>query len=146
MLHGQVSFDLSEGKQRLVLDRDQAGVVVDYVAERPLKMRQWTGYEPQPDHAYLASIKSPDIPPQWHVEAASAEAADSAFTLTVLRPYKHGRKFPSAVKTERNPSGLAITVGTPEQSEVNIVFDLSGRGEFIRVRSGNREWKVTRSQ
>jgi hypothetical protein len=146
MLHGQVPFDLSEDKQRLVLDRDQAGVVVDYVAERPLKMRQWTGYEPEPDHAYLASIKSPDIPPQWHVEAANAEAADSAFTLTVLRPYKHGRQPSSAVRTDRGPSGLAITVGTPEQPEVNVIFDLSGRGDFIKVRSGSREWKVTRPE
>jgi hypothetical protein len=142
MLHGQASFDVREGEQRLVLDREKAGVVVDYVSERPLRIRQWTGYEPEPDHAYLASIKSPGIPPQWHVEAASAEAAESTFTLTVLRPYKKGHQPSSAGRTERTPGRLSITVSTPEQPEVTIVFDQSGGREFIRIKAGGREWKV----
>jgi hypothetical protein len=100
---------IPKGSQSLILDREKAGVVADYVSERRLKMRQWTGYEPEPNHAYLASIKSPGIPPQWHVEAASTEAADSAFTLTVLRPYKKGRQPSSPIRTERTASGLSIT-------------------------------------
>ena len=37
---------MKEAEQRLLLDRGEAGVVVDYLAERPLKLRQWTGYDP----------------------------------------------------------------------------------------------------
>jgi len=146
MLHGQVPFEMREAEQRLILEREQAGVVVDYVAERPLGMREWSGYEPQPDHSYLASIKNPGIPQQWHVEAASTEPADSSLTLTVLRPYKPGRQPTSPVRVERQSAGLSITVGTPAQPEVNVVFDRSGRGDFITVRSGGREWKVTRPE
>jgi hypothetical protein len=120
--------------------------VVDYVSERPLKLRQWTGYDPEPDHAYLASIKSPGIPPQWHVEAAGTEAAESTFTLTVLRPYKKGRQSTSPVKAERTAAGLSITMSTPEQADVTIAFDLSGNREFVQVRSGNRRWTVNRPE
>jgi hypothetical protein len=146
MLHGQGPFEVREADQLLVLDRGEAGVVVDYVSERPLRMRQWTGYEPQPDHSYLASIKSPGIPPQWHVEAASTEPADSSFTLTVLRPYRRGAQPSSPVRAERNPAGLGITVSTPAQAGVSVVFDRSRGAEFICVRSGSREWKVGRAE
>ena len=146
MLHGQVPFEVREAEQRLILEREQAGVVVDYVAERPLRMREWSGYEPQPDHSYLASIKNPGIPQQWHVEAASTEPADSSLTLTVLRPYKPGRQPTSAVRPERGGDKLGITVSTPTLPEVQVVFDRSGRGDFITVRSGGREWKVTRPE
>jgi hypothetical protein len=144
MLHGQVPFDVREGEQRLVLEREKAGVVVDYVAERPLRLRQWTGYDPEPDRAYLASIKSPDIPPQWHVEAASSEPAGAAFTLTVLRPYKHGQQPTSPVRVERGTGRLAITVATPVNPEVQVVFDTGGGPKFVRVRAGDREWTVSR--
>jgi hypothetical protein len=146
MLHGQVPFDVRDDEQRLVLDRGQAGVVVDYLSEHPLRIRQWTGYEPEPDHAYLASIKSPDIPPQWHAEAASREAADSTFTLTVLRPYRRGRRPSSAVRVERRPAGIVLSANTPEQPEVNVAFDLTGCGDFLRILSGGREWKVRRPE
>jgi len=143
MLHGQEAFDVQEKGQRLILDRERAGVVVDYVSERPLKIRQWTGYNPEPDHAYLASIKSPGIPPQWHAEAASTEAASSTFTLTVLRPYRKGHQPSSPVRTERTASGLSITVSTPGQPEATITFDRSGSREFVQVRAGGRRWTVS---
>jgi hypothetical protein len=85
MLHGQAPFEVDEAAQRLTLDRGAAGVVVDYIAERPLRLRQWTGYDPEPDHKYLESVMNAPIPPQWHVEAAAEEAAPGAFTVTVLR-------------------------------------------------------------
>ncbi|MDD8014931.1 MAG: DUF4962 domain-containing protein [Acidobacteriota bacterium] len=149
MLHGQAPFEVLGPAQRLVLEREKAGVVVDYISERPLHMRQWTGYKPDPDYAYLASIKSPGFPPQWHVEASSVETTASTFTLTVLRPYKTGAAPGeggpgSPVRVERGPSRIALTVKTGEQAEVNVGFDWSGSGDFLRVRSGGREWKVSR--
>jgi hypothetical protein len=146
MLHGQGPFFVNESDQRLVLDRGEAGVVVDYVSEQPLRMRQWQGYEPQPDHSYLASIKSPGIPMQWHVEAATAAPAEWSFTLTVLRPFRRGQQPSTPVKLERTAVGLGVTVSTPSQSDVSVVFDTSGRGDFIRARAGGREWKVSRPE
>jgi hypothetical protein len=146
MLHGQVPFEVNEAEQRLVLEREKAGVVVNYVSEQPLRLREWTGYEPQPDHSYLASIKSPGIPPQWHVEAASAEPAGACFTLTVLRPYRPGSQPPTTVRTERGDGRLAITAATPSHPEVRIVFDTQSSAEFISVRTGNREWEISRPE
>jgi hypothetical protein len=146
MLHGQGPFMVKEADQRLILDRGEAGVVVDYVSEQPLKMRQWQGYEPQPDHSYLASIRNPGIPMQWHVEAATAAPADGSLTLTVLRPYKKGAQPDSPVRVDRAAGGLGVTVTTPSQPEVGVTFDLSGQKDFIRVRSGSHEWKVSRPE
>ena len=146
MLHGQGPFFVKESDQQLILDRGEAGVVVDYVSEKPLKMRQWQGYEPQPDHSYLASIKSPGIPMQWHVEAATAAPADGSFTLTVLRPYRKGSQPSTPVRVERNAGGLGVTVATPSLPEVSVTFDPSGQKEFIHVRSGGRDWTVARPE
>jgi hypothetical protein len=146
MLHGQVPFEINEAEQRLALEREKAGVLVNYVSEQPLRMREWTGYEPQPDHSYLASIKSQGIPPQWHVEAASAEPAGASFTLTVLRPYRPGSQPPTSLRTERGDGRLFVTAATPAHPEVRIVFDTRSSAEFISVRTGNREWKISRPE
>jgi len=108
MLHGQEEFQLAGDKPQLRLNRRKAGVIIDYVAERPVKLRQWTGYTPEPDHRYLESIKSPGIPPQWHVEAATTEAATRAFTLTVARTHRAGQ--PPAGPLEVVRSGGAVTL------------------------------------
>jgi hypothetical protein len=138
MLHGAVEFRVEESAQRVALERERAGVIVDYVAEKPLRFRHWTGYDPEPDHRYLASIKSPGIPPQWHVEAASAEPAARAFTLTVLRPYRRGRPPEGPVRVTRSEDGLRLTSGSAE-----VEFPASG-AEFARLRQGDRRWTVTR--
>jgi uncharacterized protein DUF4962/heparinase II/III-like protein len=108
MLHGQAPFDLSEPGQRLVLDRKEAGVVVDYAAAEPLKMRQWTGYDPEPNWKYLESIKSSGIPPQWHVEAASAQPSSQALTFTVMRVYRNGPAPSSKVQVDRRSRSVIV--------------------------------------
>ncbi|MEK7751360.1 MAG: DUF4962 domain-containing protein, partial [Acidobacteriota bacterium] len=71
MLHAHQPFEVNQAGQTLTATRNSAGVLVDYVAAAPLRMRLWTGYDPEPDWAYLKSVGSPDrIPPQWHVEAS----------------------------------------------------------------------------
>lgn len=92
MLHGLEAFTLQPEQQRLELKRAKAGVLVDYIADQPLTMRQWTGYEPDVDHRYLESIKSPGIPAQWHVEATSGQPALKMYGITVMRPYRSGAK------------------------------------------------------
>jgi hypothetical protein len=90
MLHGQKAFTVEEQAQRLVLDRGTAGVVADYVAEKPLDIRQWTGYDPEPDKQLIADSGFMQIPPQWHVEASSTQPSERAFVLTVLRVFRQG--------------------------------------------------------
>jgi hypothetical protein len=63
MLHGQTTFEVKEAEQRLLLDRGEAGVVVDYVAERPLKLRQWTGYDPNATYFLWGGPPGPQAHP-----------------------------------------------------------------------------------
>jgi hypothetical protein len=126
MLHGQAAFEVEEAGQRLTLDRGTAGVVVDYVAEKPLKLRQWTGYDPPPDEAYLKSVNAAMIPPQWHVEAASTEAAARAFVLTVLRPYRQGQAPTGAPRIERRGEAIHLTVDGARRKAVKMAFRPGG--------------------
>lgn len=138
MLHGQVEFSADQAAQRLVLQRPEAGVVVDYVAEQPLQFRQWTGYTPEPDHRYLKSINSPGIPPQWHVEAASRQPAARATTLTVLRPYRGGQAPAADLAVLREPGRLRISAG-----ELSLLFPAAGR-VFAEATAGKTTWVVPR--
>jgi hypothetical protein len=114
MLHAWKAFEVDELRQRLVLDRGEVGVVVEYAAPQKLKMRQWTGYDPEPYSDYLASVNRASIPQQWHVEAGSTEAAAKAFTVTVLRVFREGRVPESSVRVTRDASSVRIEVGDVE--------------------------------
>jgi hypothetical protein len=137
MLHGLSEFTVDESAQQLRLDRGRAGVLVDYLADVPLKLRQWTGYEPGPDLRYLASIGRADgIPPQWHVEAASGPASDRAWTVTVMRPYRSGTPAKGRVVAQRSPEGLKFSVpGTQVSVELKRAGD-----PFAVIRKGGARW------
>jgi hypothetical protein len=142
MLHAQVPFGVEEPAQRLTVERDAGGVLVDYVADGALKFRQWTGYDPEPDYRYLNSINSPGIPPQWHVEAASTAPRTEAWTFTVLRVYKPGRKPDAAVGIERGPNKVAIRArGT--SGDVDFVIE-PRQGSLGEVRRGGLSWRIAR--
>lgn len=141
VLHGQQPFQLDEAHRRLVLDREKAGVVIDYVTQAALEFRQWTGYTPAPDKQYLDSISRPMIPPQWHVEASTREGAINNLTFTALRPYRKGTKPPdTAIQTARGEEGLEMTITGASGVPVSIK---PGR-EFIVIRKGEREWRIDR--
>ncbi|MBK5293159.1 MAG: DUF4962 domain-containing protein [Acidobacteriia bacterium] len=129
MLHGQREFQVED--QRLVLDRGAAGVVVDYVSGRPLKLRQWTGYSPEPDHKYLASIKSSEPPPQWHVEASTVEPELRTQTITVMRVFRGGAVPKSQVHSQ--PGSIQVDGAS-----------IANTPEAIVVRRNGREWRIRR--
>lgn len=136
MLHGQDRFAIDEGAQRLRLERPAAGVLVDYIADEPFVFRQWTGYEPEPDHRYLASINSPGIPPQWHVEASTVRAAPAAYTVTVLRPYRAGAR-PAPLEVRRSPEEIVLRYGS-----ASVVLHRKTGEPFASVQRQGREWRV----
>jgi hypothetical protein len=146
MLHAQQPFELDQAAQRLLLDRGKAGVVVDYVAAQPLKLRQWTGYDPEPDYAYLASVGSQRIPPQWHVEAGSVEPAPGAFTVTVLRVFREGRKPAGPVRVERAGARLVVSLAASDGAEVSAAFFPAGGRQFAEASRGARRWKIARPE
>jgi hypothetical protein len=107
MLHASAPFVVDEAGQRLTLTRERAGVVVDYHAAAPLRLRQWTGYEPEPDWKYLNDPSKTRIPPQWHVEAATPGQSARVVLLTVLRPYRKGAE-PAAVRVAPSGEGWVV--------------------------------------
>jgi len=141
MLHAQQPFQLDEPAQRLVLDRGKAGVVVDYVADRPLKMRQWTGYDPAPDWEYLKSVNRPPIPPQWHVEAAAVEPAAEAFTVAVLRVFSSGGGRLEAPRLTRQGRALTLQVRAPAGQTVDVRLT-PGERVFAEVERAGRRWRI----
>jgi hypothetical protein len=150
MLHALNPFEIDDQGARL--DREKAGVRVDYVASQRLKLRQWTGYDPPPDARYLAAANRPGIPEQWHLEAAAATPAESSFTLTVLRPYRRERPAASKIQVEQNETAVLVTVPGERDSEITVALRKPGAGEarignlsfidFGVVRKGSRQWTV----
>ncbi len=134
MLHAWKEFDLDESRQRLVLDRGEAGVVAEYASSKKLKLRQWTGYDPEPDAEYLRSVNRAPFPPQWHVEASSIEPSAKTFVVTVLRVFRKGRVPERTTRTEGDGSSLRIEVG-----DVEVRFLLTS----IAVQKNGRKWAVT---
>ncbi len=138
MLHGQKAFDLDTSAGRLRLEREKAGIEVSYFSENPLRLRQWTGYQPEPDHRYLKSINSPGIPAQWHVEASTTVATASTFTLTVARVYRSGQRPSEPVNFERRDETFLLRSGV-------VQIELKAKGpELAVVKKGDRNWRVRR--
>jgi hypothetical protein len=142
MLHALEPFHADPARLRLEVRRGAAGVRIDYLSEIPLVLRQWTGYEPEPDHEYLQSVGNPPIPPQWHAEAAGREAVRRTLTFTVLRVYR-GEQVPSAdVVCVRDHAGARVRVVSAEGAELELDFRPSGRYELAVIRKSGRSWRV----
>ncbi len=127
MLHGATSFKLDEATQSMSLEREHAGVQVQYIAPAALRFKQWTGYDPEPNWKYLKDASKTVIPAQWHVEASTATPANSAFVVTVLRPYKKGSAPSDPIRTQRNGNVVTIQAG-------GKTITLGGSPQFYSVR------------
>jgi hypothetical protein len=143
LLHAQAPFELDAEGQRATLDRGRAGVVVDYVAAAPLKIRQWTGYDPEPDYEYLKTAGNPAIPPQWHLEAASAPAPN-AFTVTLLRVFRDGRRPAGPPRVEGDAGALRISLTSAGGEEVVFAFAAASSPELARIERGGKRWRFKR--
>jgi Domain of unknown function (DUF4962)/Heparinase II/III-like protein len=148
MLHGLNPFKIDDQAARL--ERNNAGVLVDYVSSQPLSLRQWTGYDPPPDARYLASINHPGIPEQWHLEAATSSPAERSFTLTVLRPFRRDQPPASKIKVEQNDTAVLLQVHGDSETTVALrkpgaakaVIGSLSFNDFALVRKAAREWRV----
>ncbi|MBI4891775.1 MAG: DUF4962 domain-containing protein [Acidobacteria bacterium] len=141
MLHGLSPFQVDAEKQQLRLESAKAGVLVDYLSEQPLKFRQWTGYDPPTDDRYLASIgRQGSIPPQWHVEASSAQPAGGTWTITVLRPYRKESPAQGRVQVERTAAGAKLRI-----PGITATVELFREGRTIAsVQSSSAQYEFAR--
>jgi hypothetical protein len=125
MLHAPAAFTVDEAGQRLRLERAKAGLAAEYYAAAPLKLKQWTGYEPEPDWKYLNDPAKTRIPPQWHVEAATAQKQAAAVLLTVLRPYRKGAA-PAEARVSKAGRGWVVEAAGKR-------VRIGGEKEFVTV-------------
>jgi hypothetical protein len=139
MLHGQKPFTIDPSTQRLTLNTGKAGIEVSYFSEDTLQLRQWTGYDPEPDHRYLRSINSSGIPPQWHVEAASTTPRKSTFTITAARVYRAGMAPASPLQIERKGAAIQLRSGS---AQVRLY---PAGTQFAEVTRDGRTWKIPRN-
>ncbi len=100
MLHALSPFELDNTKQRLRVQQKNSGLLVQYLAPEPLKLRQWDGFEPKPIRGDFAN--------HWHVEAGTATKTTSAALLTVLAPHRKGQE--PALDARRLESATATGV------------------------------------
>ncbi len=143
MLHGLSEFILDEAAQRLILERERAGVLVHYVAPSPLRFRQWSGYEPPPEQKF---------PTQWHVEASTVEPQERVFVLTVLRPYRKGQQPALDISVEQNQTAILLRVPTAGSAEVTIALRKPGVAKasihrltfstFAFAQKGKQQWRL----
>lgn len=123
MLHGLRPFTIDPQKGRLVLELDKAGVEVQYLAPVGLGFRQWDGYQPPPTQQF---------PNQWHVEASTQEKLRSLGMLTVIAPYRAGRRpawsahrvetaTEVGVRIEGEGKRLTIWFPKPDQTDPNKI-------------------------
>lgn len=118
MLHGLSEFVVDEQSQTLILERERAGLIVNYIAPEPLRFRQWSGYEPMPDIAYMGGRT---FPTQWHVEASTVTPREQAFVLTVLRPYRKGERIEKPITVVRKDEAtFLLRIPCPEKKVVTV--------------------------
>ncbi|MCS7024862.1 MAG: DUF4962 domain-containing protein [Bryobacteraceae bacterium] len=140
LLHAQVPFTVDSNRQRLSVEREKGGVVVDYWSRKPFQFRQWTGYEPPPDKQYLLSVNRPMIPEQWHVEASTQEASANNLTVTVLRPYRKGSRPDSPLQVSSGDKRIDLIVTSAGGAPVRVVF----RDQALEVQKRNHFWRIVR--
>lgn len=100
MLHGFSEFRVDSDAQTLSLQQPKAGLLVRYMAEQPLKFKQWDGFNPAPLRG--------EFPNQWHVEASTVATERTAENITLLFPYK-GTSAPT-VKARRRDTPQATVL------------------------------------
>jgi uncharacterized protein DUF4962/heparinase II/III-like protein len=138
MLHGLEPFELREGKNQFSLEHGGAGVLVDYVVSGALKIRQWDGYDPQPNNKYLDSVRGARLPNQWHVEASTTSPREKTLMVTVLRPYRKGNAPQGAVEADSGHETMVIPMA--DGTRVSAGFQTGGK--FARIRKGGRQWII----
>jgi hypothetical protein len=151
-LHGLAEFRLDEPSQVLRLERDHAELWVNYVAPEPLQLRQWSGYEPSPDAAYLGAAKREGFPVQWHVEAGTRRPHERLLVLTVLRPCRKGQAPDPAIRVEQTDTAVRLRVPLPGGTTATVAVRKPGATEavvgdlrfrhFAVVERDGRHWRL----
>jgi hypothetical protein len=99
LLHALKPFTVDDAQSLLFVEQPGAGVTVRYLPPAPLKFRQWDGYDPKP---------SKPFPNQWHVEASTQDKRNAIAMLTVIVPYRAGKK--AGWRAERLETGQSVGV------------------------------------
>ncbi|MEW6305546.1 MAG: DUF4962 domain-containing protein [Verrucomicrobiota bacterium] len=111
LLHAPKAFTLDERSQSLSLALPKAGLTARYLSPAPVKLRQWDGYQPEPEFR--------DFPKQWHVEAGTTDKHKDLAMLTVMVPHRAGNAPKWAA--ERVESDTAIGVRFQRDGQTTLI-------------------------
>jgi len=126
MLHALKPFELDERQLRLSVEQPKAGVDVQYLAAVPLGLRQWDGFQPPPDR---------EFPNQWHVEAGTRDKCRQLAMLTVLVPYRAGKRPAWSAQRIENEGRVGVRWLCGSR-ETTVSFPKPGASGRLRVQHG----------
>ena len=114
------------------MEQPRAGVDVQYLSPVSLGYRQWDGYSPPP---------SKEFPNQWHVEASTRDKQQELAMVTVLVPYRVGKK-PEWSAERMDEEGCFRSARHPRRKGLHGVHS-EGRKPRRRTRPRNRTRHIT---
>lgn len=118
MLHGLAPFTVDESQARLTLERPKAGLTAQYLPPAPLAFRQWDGYP-------MTMLRDATFPNQWHVEAATKDKRADLQMLTVLAPYRAGKRVEWSAQRLESPTAVGVRIQR-EGAVTTVAFRKSG--------------------
>jgi hypothetical protein len=117
MLHALKPLTVDERQATVSVEQPKAGVTARYLATAALKFRQWDGYEPKPERQF---------PNQWHVEASTQDKAREVGMLTVLVPYRTGRRRDVALARLESPTAVGVRATEGGKALATVAFRKAG--------------------
>ncbi len=118
LLHGLSAFTLDEPHARLTIEQPKAGLTAQYLPPASLTFRQWSGY-PMP------MLRDMTIPEQWHVEASTTDKCSDLQMLTVLVPWRTGKRTEWTAQRIESPTAVGTRIRRGDESLV-VAFRKSG--------------------
>ncbi|HVK02726.1 MAG TPA: DUF4962 domain-containing protein, partial [Armatimonadaceae bacterium] len=116
LLHSGKPFTLDPAAAHLAVEMPKAGMDVRYLSPVPLTLRQWDGYDPKP---------TKEFPNQWHVEAGTSEKRRDLGVLTVIAPYRAGKRTPWTAERLESPTAVGARL-VRDGKTVTVAFRKDG--------------------
>jgi hypothetical protein len=124
-LHALSEMDVNQAEKSIIISKGDAGLKVKFL-QGELMFEQFTGFPHPPELIEYADNTMPQfttrLEDQWHLTGTTISKNHKAKLLSVLVPFKQGRKPKISV---------GRIVDNPEEVSVEVRID--GKGYFVRL-------------
>lgn len=118
MLHALRPFEVDAERARLTVEQPKAGVTAHYLPPVPLEFRQWDGFP-------MRMIRAATFPNQWHVEAGTKDKRTELQMITVLAPYRAGKRVEWTAERMESATAVGVRIEHGPES-ITVAFRKSG--------------------